>query len=381
MCMTLVSMFSMVSFASEDREKVGAITLNIDASYSSGDEPDEDDFTVECSTDNVSVGGFELDYDSATKEDGESWSKYDSPVLIIYLYADDDYYFDKTSKGSFKLTGTKSEYISASKSSDKSEVTLKVRLTSLNGNIGNVYNLVWSDTSIAHWARGYNNKKYTIKLYRDDSCVRTYETTNLSYDFANDMNYAGVYYFSVRGESSSYTSDYIDSSTITITDIQANELANKVVDNSKTQTTNTSNTTNNSTNSSNNNGPSDKYGWIETPNVGWWYKNSDGSWPANAWKLINDKWYYFGADGYMVTGWKYINDKWYYMEDSGAMATGWKCLNDFWYYLDNSGAMVTGWQIINNDKYYFYPSGQMAIGADIIDGVICIFDINGVFVQ
>lgn len=38
--------------------------------------------------------------------------------------------------------------------------------------------------------------------------------------------------------------------------------------------------------------------WVKD-NFRWWYRNSDGTWPENTWKVIDGKWYYFGDDGYM----------------------------------------------------------------------------------
>ena len=46
--------------------------------------------------------------------------------------------------------------------------------------------------------------------------------------------------------------------------------------------------------------------------VGWWYKNSNGSYPKNDWQQIDGKWYYFDSVGYMVTGWIEWNGKYYY---------------------------------------------------------------------
>lgn len=40
-------------------------------------------------------------------------------------------------------------------------------------------------------------------------------------------------------------------------------------------------------------------GWVQDA-TGWWYRNTDGSYPVNAWKEINGKQYYFGNDGYML---------------------------------------------------------------------------------
>ena len=61
---------------------------------------------------------------------------------------------------------------------------------------------------------------------------------------------------------------------------------------------------------------SQEEGWVHDA-TGWWYRNSDGTWPANEWKVINHHWYLFGADGYMLTGWQKKNDRWYYLEESG----------------------------------------------------------------
>ena len=40
-------------------------------------------------------------------------------------------------------------------------------------------------------------------------------------------------------------------------------------------------------------------GW-KKDDQGWWYQNADGSYPTNAWKEIDGRHYYFGADGYML---------------------------------------------------------------------------------
>lgn len=76
---------------------------------------------------------------------------------------------------------------------------------------------------------------------------------------------------------------------------------------------------------------------------GWWYKDTDGTWPKEAWKKIKynnrEDWYYFDAEGYMNAGWKLLNNSWYYMNESsdgtfpkGAMVTGWKQIGGKWYY-------------------------------------------------
>lgn len=382
----------MSAFAEEEREKIGVVTLDISATYDANDEVDEDAFSVETSTEGCEVSEYELDYDSATKQGGEEWSKYDTPVLVIYLTADGDYYFDKTSKGAFKLEGTKAEFISASRGGDKDEMTVKVRLTSLNGKVGNVSNLYWDDTSVAHWEKGYNTRNYEVKLYCDNSVVATYNTSNLSYDFANDMKKVGTYHFTVRGYSSSKTkSDAIESPFININDVQANELSQKAVDNTKThKTTNSggpSGTSSNTNSSSNLTGPGNntttstgKDEWVAVGDK-WWFRHSDGHYTSNNWELINGKWYYFDEAGWMVTGWRLVNNVWYYMDASGAMTTGWQYIGNSWYYLGASGAMMTGWADINGARYYLTESGAMAEGSIELNGVKYNFDASGALIR
>ncbi len=40
--------------------------------------------------------------------------------------------------------------------------------------------------------------------------------------------------------------------------------------------------------------------WIKDPGEKWWYQDDDGGYPAGEWKLIGEKEYYFGEDGYML---------------------------------------------------------------------------------
>ena len=41
-------------------------------------------------------------------------------------------------------------------------------------------------------------------------------------------------------------------------------------------------------------------GWVEN-DVGRWWRNADGTWPASQWKVIDGAYYYFNAEGYTVT--------------------------------------------------------------------------------
>ncbi len=118
---------------------------------------------------------------------------------------------------------------------------------------------------------------------------------------------------------------------------------------------------------------------------GWKYILSDGSAATNCWQKISNRWYRFGADGYMlsgeitlggahyllggpsdgamVTGWVWRNGAWYYYggPDDGAMKTNW-AYDGGWYYLGNDGRMRTGWVQVDSVCYWLNGSGRMATG-------------------
>lgn len=99
------------------------------------------------------------------------------------------------------------------------------------------------------------------------------------------------------------------------------------------------------------NGLEVKEGWQKTA-AGWWYQNSDGSYPTNKWQQVNGKWYFFNEDGYCLTNkWIKRGGAWYWLDNDGTMATGWKKINNEWYYFKQDGEMVTGW-VKYYDKWY-----------------------------
>lgn len=94
-----------------------------------------------------------------------------------------------------------------------------------------------------------------------------------------------------------------------------------------------------------------KEGW-HSNSKGWWYQNSDGSYPTNKWQKINKKWYFFNEEGYCLTNkWIKRGGAWYWLDNDGTMATGWKKINNEWYYFKQDGEMVTGW-VKYYDKWY-----------------------------
>lgn len=120
-------------------------------------------------------------------------------------------------------------------------------------------------------------------------------------------------------------------------------------------------------------------------NIGWWYRNADGSYPYSCWRKIEGKWYYFNSSGYRVTGWYAIGGAWYffdvdgimhanewiedtyYLTSSGAMATGWINMDGNWYLLNSSGAKVKGWALSENIWYYMNAATGIMVANEWID--------------
>ena len=125
-----------------------------------------------------------------------------------------------------------------------------------------------------------------------------------------------------------------------------------------------------------------KYGWWQFLGA-WFYSdkttgaavkdnwvNDNGTWYyfeglvlSKDWKKIDGTWYYFDkSSGKMATGWKEIDGSWYLFNNSGAMLTGWQKSGNDWYYLGSNGAMVKGWVKDGNNWYYMKSNGAMAAG-------------------
>ncbi|MFU0811167.1 MAG: hypothetical protein ACFWTL_05865 [Atopobium sp.] len=72
----------------------------------------------------------------------------------------------------------------------------------------------------------------------------------------------------------------------------------------------------------------------------WWYRNADGSYPANCWKEIDYEWYHFDSAGWMQTGWLMDGGSWYYLLSDGKMATGSQDIGGTVYLFDYSGRLA-----------------------------------------
>ena len=82
----------------------------------------------------------------------------------------------------------------------------------------------------------------------------------------------------------------------------------------------------------------------------------------NTWKLVNNNWLYFGADGFSKVGWYKVADNWYYTtRGTNLLAVNqWKYIDDKWYYFNESGAMVSHQWVHSNGWYWTDEHGALA---------------------
>jgi uncharacterized repeat protein (TIGR02543 family) len=88
--------------------------------------------------------------------------------------------------------------------------------------------------------------------------------------------------------------------------------------------------------------------------TGYWYRYTDGTWPANVWKEIDGKWYHFDENGYMQTGWILDKGKWYYLYESGVMVRGLLLAPDGYFYCFwSDGSMAVGDVTVYGRQWHF----------------------------
>lgn len=94
----------------------------------------------------------------------------------------------------------------------------------------------------------------------------------------------------------------------------------------------------------------------------WYYMDSEGL-ASTGWITVSGSRYYLDeTTGKMQTGWRQDQGKWYYLGGSGAVKKGWIEDNGAWYYTDSNGIMQTGLLDADGKRYYMESSGKMAVG-------------------
>ena len=102
-------------------------------------------------------------------------------------------------------------------------------------------------------------------------------------------------------------------------------------------------------------------GWITVAGASYYLDTTTGK-MKTGWQAENGKWYYLRSSGAVKKGWINDNGTWYYTGNDGVMQTGWIEVSGKRYYLENSGKMLTGWTSQNGKWYYLGSSGDMLKG-------------------
>lgn len=280
-----------------------------------------------------------------------------------------DYYFRGT-YGSSNVSVSGGSYVSASKDGDDLAVTIRIK--PIKGTYGDPEDAYWSDSGLgkARWEKSEGNSSgaFDVVLYRGSTQVKRLDAyKGTSYNFYPYMTREGSYYFKVRTvpyteEEKKYgkSSEWVESEEMYISEDHVSD--GKGQDNSGSGGP-----------SGGTPGNTAQVGWVQSGN-NWFFRYPDGAYHKNGWLNLQDTWYLFDANGYMLTGWQMKDNLWYYLKPyaggpQGSLATGWNYINNKWYFLNTGmftnlpgGAMVTGWLTVNGKQYYLDASGAMAEG-------------------
>ncbi len=265
------------------RKKITAVQLTVTADIIPGGMISEQQAEVTAKS-----SKFEVD-DCVFINDGFQWNEDDVPRLEVKLYAEDGYYFG-LSDSSYTING--GTYVKQKAEDYKQTLTVTIDLPRVSEFTQSIGSAQWSSMTTASWSPSAGAGSYEVKLYRDGKSVGTVKNTaGTSYDFYESMTKAGNYSFRVRPvnkQNPDNKGDWMESSVKYI-DASAAEQ-NRNAESTGIQS-----------------------GWKQDQ-TGWWYTNSDGSYPVSSWQNIGGLWYYFNEKGYMATGWIDWNGKQYYCD-------------------------------------------------------------------
>lgn len=285
------------------RKPIKSITLSIKVNIVPGTGFGEEEIEIETSNSRFSVDGYDI------LNDDFEWRDDSVPKIRITLTADDDYYFQSLPKDKVTLKGG-AQFLKASREDSSSTLLMDVELPSLSTSIRDVENLKLSDNGIATWDPISAAGSYEVRVYRDDKAVGSAIVVNTNTSNCRDRMTKGDTSYTVKVRAVSRfdggeKGNWVDSASVYISSDQAAEFRDNPTGGSGA--------------------------WVQSAENGrWWYDNGDGTYPANSWKQIGDKWYFFDAQGYMQTGWIQWEGKEYYCSENGDMLTNCMTADNYW---------------------------------------------------
>lgn len=221
--------------------------------------------------------------------------------------------------------------------------------------LATVQDTYWDDDDItmARWEEVEDAYQYEVYLYRNESRVDTFKTKKNYFNMERKMTAEGEYTFKVRALAKNKSKEFRDgywsdeSDGIYIDAAFAELMKNGGVIDTQNSGPGATGTPGQPVKETS---VVYKAEWIYSDQAqAWWYRNSDGTFPANTWwqDPATTRWYFFNEQGYMMTGWIDWNGQRYYCLPAADTAAG-------------------------------LPVGSMVTGERNIDGVVYRFDGNGV---
>lgn len=282
-------------------------------------------------------------------QETEDWQPGKKVQLTLRLTSEEGF-ADSYTRSQCKITGA--DFTSARSTDDGSTLIVKASYVPTVQLAAPEY-AVWRNNSksIAGWKKVKYADAYQVKLYENETLIKSITVESNTVDLEEYMMHEGGYYFEVRavGKDASARKYKKDSEYTMSEDVVRDDMG-------------------------------ETYGDWQVFQEGKKYQKEDGSYASGGWQMIEGSWYYFNSSGYMTTGWQAADGKWYYMDSDGKMLTGWQKLNDQWYYLNENGDMATGWIQPEPGKYYYcYGDGTMAKNT-VIDNLYRV-DENGLWIQ
>lgn len=319
---------TLCALAAETRTPIKEISLHIESTIESGSS--SGDVYATAGSGEYRVGDVEI------LNDDNDWVGGMRPRVEISLYANSGYYFYSSSKSMFSFSGEDVTYVTSRRDSDKTELTVTIKLDKLDNGDLSVSGLEWDEsTGTAMWDENPNAKYYQVKLFREGSSVTSTRTTYEDYyEFAGSITRRGDYYFEVRAVGSgSEKGDWESSDTWYVSSYEADDLSYNYSPSGGGPGDPGGSSSNSGSyyGSYAPGGPGDtgysaggpagnsQGGYWCLDQYGWWYRNADGSYTRNKWQVINGSYYFFNESGYMRTGWIPWNNKWYYCGPDGAL--------------------------------------------------------------
>lgn len=366
--------FTMLPTFMSEAKTPGYATITIDSDMKEGMAVGDEELTVTSKSSNIRVKtseitklgnhdekksntskGDDLEEEEEVTDDG-AWHATFSPEVTIELERKDkDDKLNLKGKGDFNLKGTaEPEFVSVS--GNDSTVKLTVKLNCLKTGTNSLDKVKFVDGGMAiDFGETEEDVYYLINLYKGKTYIGQYTSGKGEdyMDLGSVIREPGTYTMEVKAKNTvakTSTKWYKPKSKMTVSRDEISYLP-------KDQQVNQASYQDpvNTPFASITEGK-----WMQNGNR-WWRLESYGSFPAGAWRLIKDHWYYFGQDGYIVTGCQNIKGQNYVFAPSGAMHTGWYKAPNGWHWLSYDGAMRTGWQKINDRWYYLSPQTGLAV--------------------